>query len=318
MWQEVVRGMDDNQKWDLLATFFNNSTNSETKQFIQESIVMGVMSRELLLRLERDNPDAQERFKELAVGDPKFDFKKFVDDSVRLKDKGMAAIDKAVTASEKQQVQSAVTYFFTFNKFGAETIARVGALTAVINGTMDIMDAITNKGDDSMVEAIAKGLGNAARDKLVWGGAAVAAWGSDVVYPWVKDFAYSPSGKEKTRELSRRADLFLKEQADNHAEIVTLFQYKYEDYCAIASQNEADENPRQEPGKKRGTFDLWPNDIELTPEEAGAAGFESVEAAKAVIIQMFGICAREEEPKLRTFAAITKYLRTKQLLPKET
>jgi len=327
MWEAVVKGMNYEQKSDLVLHFCEKAKPAETQNFIRNCIVVNALSRKEVTQMQKDFPsEFAELFKSGNPGQdgqywgrtPQSNFDSFVTGAVQTKGAFAEVVAETIKGRESQSQKSGVRTFLNFRTEGGEMLFRLGALTALINGTFDIMDAITTRieNNQSIPGAIVSGLKTAAGNKYVWGGVAAAALGSEIVYPWMKDFAYSPSGKEKDIVFARTGQKFLKEQADNHSEVMDYMVKNFEGLRGMAKVNEQN--------KEKGFFDLYPSDLEppsrfaLPADFAGKAGFENDTQAKAAIIQTFAVLSRTEESKgISTQTGLKSYLQRKKLYETE-
>ncbi|MFA6521113.1 MAG: hypothetical protein WCT53_01885 [Candidatus Gracilibacteria bacterium] len=319
MWEAVVKGMNYEQKSDLVLHFCEKAKPKETQNFIQNCIVVNALSRKEVTQMQKDFPsEFAELFKSGNPGQDGGSFDSFVTGAVQTKGAFAEVVAETIKGRESQSQKSGVRTFLNFRTEGGEMLFRLGALTALINGTFDIMDAITTRieNNQSIPGAIVSGLKTAAGNKYVWGGVAAAALGSEIVYPWMKDFAYSPSGKEKDIVFARTGQKFLKEQADNHSEVMDYMVKNFEGLRGMAKVNEQN--------KEKGFFDLYPSDLEppsrfaLPADFAGKAGFENDTQAKAAIIQTFAVLSRTEESKgIATQTGLKGYLQRKKLYDME-
>lgn len=313
LWQEIVRDMNYRQKQDLVLKFLQKSGDTEaecaeqTKWFIGRAIIAGVMTRSELSQMyhEKDKPDTPAHIQDLfkRLGD---DFDEFLKASVAVKAQIEDQVAQAAAYIEEgPPIRNAVEYFFTFNKFGGETIARLGAVTAIVNGILCISDRITGKPDDeSYVTAVMRGIGDAVTDKYVIGGVAAAAVGAEIVYPYMRSLAYSPSGEEEKLIAESREKRFLKEQAANHEELFGYFIDIYPELIERGKENAAKSD--------EGVVDITMEDVKdiakrlNMPIEAGKFGFPNERLAAATIVRMFTACAKTFE--CETQAQMEKFL----------
>ncbi|MEK7523876.1 MAG: hypothetical protein AAB588_02480 [Patescibacteria group bacterium] len=288
MWQEIIRNAPFNVRADIIGEHLDQAGLEETKKFLEECICTDALSRWNLLNLYDDHSG---RFEDFGNRD---EFDAFLRACVAKKMELERRVAEQIEQIEDPSQVNAVTYFFTFDKMIGETLFRIGALAGIANIALNIADGVVHRDmhSESWMTGALKGAGRAAKDSYVIGSIAVALLGSNLVYPWWKRWAYAPSGEEGDKLAQFQAGKFLKEQATNHHEVMDYFADNYERYIKIARLNERNENPNQKPNEKRGGFDLWKEDIKLTPQQAGELGYASVEMAQGAIINMFGACAR--------------------------
>lgn len=296
LWQEIIRGMDWEQRRGLVEAFLTFSSVDETKTFISRCIIAGTMTRHDLQKMY----EKKGIFEKLGP-----DFEQYLQTSVAAKEYVGQQVQQIVESGEMKHEENAALYFLTFNKMGAETIGRAAAISAVLNGVLRIADKISARPHgQSWVTAAGKGLQDAVTDKFVWGGATVAAVMANVIHPYMKDLAYGPSTEENDRLARFQENNFLKEQANNHFELMTYF---VQNYNALHKRAEATV------GEHSGTLDVSLDDVKLVARQTGHPlesmqfGYHSEDLAAAGIIRMFGSCSRLFE--LENATKLKKYLK---------
>lgn len=319
IWQEIVRGLDFEQKRDLLAQYIEREGPEKARNFISKTIIVGAMSRHdvtHMLEEAKAQPESfhGEQFSKLGGG-----MDEFLRICVQGREEMIRDIREEVKQKEKPPIQNAIQHFVTFDKILGETVARLGVLTVLINSIVNISDGIVSRGPkESWMTGALSGIRNTLTDKYVIGGLAAAVIGSDIVYPWIEDFAHAPSSAEQEKIYRFRGEEYLHEQADNHHEIMDYFVENYDAMHDCAESNAIDE--------KRNSFDLWQGDLKehlkLTDGEARSFGYESADHAEAVLIKMFTMCAKvfktargeklDKDDKLAQFLSERKIYETHQ------
>lgn len=315
LWMEIVRTMDCRQKEDLMKHFLEKSPPEDTKKFVRELLISGATDRRELL-------DMYEHGTLSSLG-TKDEFDRMLKDSVGAKDVLETRIKEEVRRIKNPGIANAAEYFFSFHRMAAETIARCGALSAVFTTFLRIMDKI-NETSDKTVGSVAKAIGSGFKEAVkmphVIGGTAVAIWGSDVIYPWVKEWVHSPSDAEREQIGRTREERFLREVAGNRHETLEYFIAHYEGFAKKAEKNAREPEDENEPEKKKskikkqsGVVELYPGDIKMTSEEAGQLGFEKKEMAEAMMHKLFNITYKVLN--LKKPEDLHRYLEQKKLLP---
>lgn len=287
MWTEIVRNMDFGQKSDLAFAFAKNGDPGDAKDFILACVTSGAMSKEDVVKMQADA--AQDNVSPLR-GIVTEDFiAKNLEYALKARGNSEMQLKEQVRRVEQVYVGNAAAYFITFPKLLAGRVSELGALTAVLNTAFDIADRVRRRNEPSRRESLGKALALGTKDaltnKYTIGGVAAAIWGSNVVYPWVKAKFYGPSEEEKNVLLqSAEGKKFIERMAANIGR-EEYFIGHYDDFLRTAKRHQDNPDAKNE-------FALYPADIELTAQEAGALGYESVNAARADLIWMFNAASR--------------------------
>lgn len=288
LWVEIVKRLDLTQKSDLVQTFLERESADAAKKFIGQMIVAGAMTRIEVTEMLKDD-ERGEKFTK-AFGP---DFDDYLKGAAIARTETMDAADEYARQIERPQIQNAAAYFFTFDKAIAETVGRLGALTSVLGGLTNIFTAIKNKKPgEGWGETIGKGFKDALTDPYVVGGAAVAYVGSNIVWPYGKEMINAPGGAEKELLEKHGEAKYVADIARNRHEIMEPLLDRYDDFLVIAKKNLDEGKTDPLTGKKKYSFDVWPDDIKLTDEEAGKMGCRNVDEAKALMIRLFGSCSK--------------------------
>lgn len=276
LWQEIVRSMTFDQKQDLVQELLNRAEPREVKKFVARAIITGAMSQ-----VDFEHMVAQQPQEFAKLGE---NFSDFVKGSVKAGERVREEIKNYVSQIEEPQIQSGISYYLTINNEGAETIGRVGAIAALVNTGLFICDRISRRKETgrSIIGAGVGGFFDAAKDKCVIGGLAAAAWASNVIHPWMEDWAYSASGDEKEKLAIHEAEKFLGEQNDYHSLALDYFVDNYDALLVKARHNE----------RLGGEFELGKGDIKLTPEQIGQFGYDDAADAVGAIHKMFNYCVK--------------------------
>lgn len=288
LWIEIVKRLNFTQKIDLVGTFLEEEGVDAAKKFIGQMIVAGAMNRSEVHEMLGDK-ERGEKFT-TAFGP---DFDDYLKGAAIARGDVMDAADDYAKQIEQPKIQNAAVYFFTFDKMIAETVGRLGAITSILGGLTNIFTAIKNKkpGED-WGETIGKGFKDAMTDPYVIGGAAVAYVGSNVVWPYGKEMINAPGSVEKELLEKHGEAKYVEDIAKNRHEVIDALVPRYDEFLEIAKKNLDDGKPDPKTGKKKYSFDVWPDDFDLKPEEAGKMGCRNVDEAKALLIRLFGSCSK--------------------------
>lgn len=302
LWLEIVRSLSLTEKRNLVGTFLNEGTVQQAEDFVFACVIGGVISREDVL----SHMYGEEEFAR-KLGP---DFPKKLDEAVAMREGAKKSMAAAVDRVEHVYIQNFANHFLTFNNLVMGRVAELGVLTAGVNLILDVQERIgrrkeTNR-NESIPKAIALGIRDTVANGRFWLGIGEALLGSNFVYPWIGSAIRAPSADEKEARGLYQEREFLRAEIQTHPEVEDYFVDHYDDYLTIAARNFHNENPKQKKGEKRGSFDLYPGDIEMTEEQAGKLGYRNAAAAIAAFHRMFKIAAKDL--KLGNSMKLERYL----------
>lgn len=324
LWMEIVRRLGYEEKKTLVLTFLEKKGGQTTKEFIARCMMGGLMTRVEFTHMYKKNKD------KFAVLGPENQFDEFLKAAAVEKERVDAQLQDYAKQIQTPQLRSFVTYLFSFNKLGVETIARCGAITAFVNTALNIIDRWNESKEGEGVGAILLGVTDSLHDPYVLGGTAAAIAGYDYVVPggFVKDWVNAPDAGE-IEHLARNRDYkYLREMRENRHEVTDWFVGHYEGLRSTAEERRGQNarNPRTGEGGdtdkngvwKREEADLYPEDlvgekapeeIRITAAEAKKMGYDTPEQAMIPIIRMFNICTKVfAENKLDTQDKLKNFL----------
>ncbi|GEM_PF-6435259 len=302
LWLEIVRSLTLTDKRSLVATFLNEGTVAETEDFISACIIGGVMTREEVMHMYGEEEFAR-----------KFgpDFSKKIDLAMKGRVDAQKNMGKEVDRVENLYVDNFASHFVTFNNLIMGRVAELGVLTTGLNFILDVADRVRRRKEsgrnEGLGEAIVKGGRDAIKNKWFWFGVGEMAVGTNAVYPWIGSAIRAPSGEEKEATGHAQETEFFRDHMLAHPNMDEYFVDHYGEYLEVANKNLRNENPKQGREERRGSFDLYPGDIEMTDEQAGKLGYASATEALGAIHRMFKIAAKnlnlENSVKLERYLA---------------
>lgn len=311
LWQETVRTLHRNQKKDLIVKLIErDATGREANDFISRCIITGVMTkREVsgIYRAETGVADSPfHKLGELKTLETRLSASVMQQEIIK------TALEKVMKQRmEKPKIENAATYFLTFNRMAAETVARCGALTVLVNSIARIADRVKfRKPKSSVAAAVARGLGDIVTDPYVLGGAAVAAAGANVVWPYFDDMIYRPSASEHEKTRKYRADQIVKTYSDNHTE---MFNAVKKDYPALLKR--IDHNKRQGKGEMLTVKDTK-EILHMTFDTAVVFGYPTIERAAEGAAHLFKVAYKDLV--LQTQDKFDRYVTTNIVMPRKT
>lgn len=308
LWQETVRTLNRDQKKDLIAKLIEkDATGREANDFISRCIITGVMTKREVSEIYRaETQSADSPFHKL--GELKT-LETRLSASVMQQEITKAAIEKVMKKRmAKPKIENAATYFLTFNKMAAETVARCGALTVLVNSITRIADRVKSRpAKTSRITAAVKGLGDIVTDPYVLGGAVVAAAGANVVWPYFDDMIYRPSAAEHEKTKKYRAEQIVKTYSDNHTE---MFDKVKENYGAFLKR--VDYNKRHGKGDALTKEDAK-EILHMTFDKAVVFGYPTIERAAEGAAHLFKVASMDLD--LKTQDKFDRYLTTNMQMP---
>ncbi|MBI4994608.1 hypothetical protein HZC21_03120 [Candidatus Peregrinibacteria bacterium] len=324
LWMEIVKKLNYGQKKALVLTFLEKKGGQTTKEFIARCMIGGLITRVEFTHMYKENKD---KFAVLGTED-KFD--EFLKAAAVEKERTDAELKDYAKQIETPQIRSAIVYFSSFNKLVVETFARCGAITAVLNTALSIVDRWNERKEgESRVGAVLLGCVDALHDPYVVGGTAAAIAGYDYIYPFVRNFINSPDAGE-IEHLARNRDYkYLREMRENRHEVTDWFSDHYEDLRFTAKERVGTQarNPRTGKNEERKGEDLYPEDLigkkapeelRITAAEAKKMGYDTPEQAMIPIIRMFNICTKVfAENKLDTQDKLEEFWVKSEVYEKE-
>jgi hypothetical protein len=276
LWLEIVRGLTTEQKKDLVGVFLPpNGTLLEAQDFIAASVMANVMTLEEVEHFTRD-------YRQLGDND----FKKKLDAALAERNESMQEMAEAVDQIEHMRGQNFANEYLTFNNIVLGRVADLGMMTVAVNCILTVGDRIAKRSEPNRKEGLAKafalGVGDTLKNKWFWAGMGVAAVGTNLVYPWYKDVALAKSEEEKTNGKKYSAWKYLKQEVGDNHERGDYLVENYNNWMRIAERHNSE---------GEGLV-IYPDDlIEITPEEAGRLGCESVKKAQEEMAKLFVVCA---------------------------
>lgn len=325
LWMEIVKKLDYGQKKALVSTFLEKKGAQTTKEFIARCMMGGLMTRVEFTHMYDHSKD------KFAVLGPKEQFDEFLKAAAVEKERTDAQLKDYAKQIETPQLRSFVTDLFSFNKLGVETFARVGAITAVLNTALNIVDRWNESKEGEGVGAILLGVTDSLHDPYVLGGTAAAVVGYDYVIPggFLRSWINSPDAGE-IEHLARNRDYkYLREMRENRHEVTDWFADHFEGLRFTANENIGKQarNPRTGVNEERKGADLYPEDLvgdkappelRITAEMAKHMGYDSPEQAMIPIIRMFNVCTKVfAEDKIDTQDKLEDFLVKSEVYDKE-
>lgn len=323
LWMEIVRRLGYEEKKTLVLTFLEKKGAQTTKEFIARCMMGGLMTRVEFMHMYKENKD------KFAVLGPENQFDEFLKAAAVEKEKTDAQLKDYAKQIQTPQLRSFVTDLFQFNKLGIETVARCGAITAVLNTALNIVDRWNEKKTgESGVAAILLGVTDSLHDPYVLGGTAAAIAGYDYVIPggFVRDWVNAPDKGEIERLARNRDYRYLQGTRENRHEVMDWFVDHYEDlkFTAKDRLGQNVRNPRTGKDSVREGEDLYPEDlvgekapeeIRITAAEAKKMGYDTPEQAMVPMIRMFNICTRVfSERKIDTQNKLEDFLKMEAMI----
>jgi len=292
LWAEIIRGMNLDQRKDLILQFIKSGNEKEAKEILVQFVDAGLMKKGeameifIMCEVSFDNAVADD-----AINVPngaKKQFEEIVEFASMRAVARQAGDSEHATALDQASVGSAVSHYFTFNNFILSRIAELGALTAIVNLIAEVADGVVSspKGTSVVVGGI-KGGANAIKNPFVLGGAAVAAAGTLAVVGLPNS---TPDSAEKALVAENKAYEWIdnelgvpQDQSGAHYE---LGAYMLKNYDMLYSSAKA----QQGAFPKRG-FLPYVDAIKITTKQAKDMGYgetpEGVEKAKGKIVAFF-------------------------------
>jgi len=295
LWAEIVNAMDFDQKEYLFRTMAETKGIDTAKDMVNACILAGVMKK-----------GEVERFDHEAI-DPTFLTSLDETERYRLHQKDI--IGKQVDRMKQPYLDSAILHFTSFNKLLASRLIDIGALGMLMNGILEFSDALKNpEHNESLLHTLGRGAENTLKNRNFWIGTAALVGGTEAIFPWIHNVISKPSESEQeyvTKNLEERRAL---ETLRGNEALSSYFLNHYDDYIKIARKNEDNNNPNQG-AEDRGTFELYPNDVEIDAETAVALGFRKREVAVATIHRLFNVSTKVA--KLKNAAELGLYMERK-------
>lgn len=291
LWLEIVRAMDIHQKTNLVEAFLQEGIgdNQSTIDFFNACIIGGAMTKEDVSHMIEDRERYPATFGKL----PK-DFLNELNQAVAERHKAEQQMQPAIDRVENVYIDNAAKQYITFNKLVMGRVAELGVLTSTLNVVLSIAERIKKRSEskESLAKAFVKGMGDAVKNPWTWFGLGEIAVGMNYVLDGnLRRLLLKPGAAEREVTEKHAEKKYLRENMENHPELREYFFDHYEEYFELARRNERNED--LPPGiPKRGTFDLYPGDVQFTPEQAGKLGFATAAEGATVIHRMFDICAK--------------------------
>ena len=322
------------EKGSSCSDIFRKKGRANHNGFIARCMMGGLVTRVEFTHMYKEN---KEKFAALGTIEQSDEFLKA---AAVEKERVDAQLQNYAKQIETPQLRSFVTDLFSFNKLGVETIARCGAITAILNTALNIVDRWNESKEGEGVGAILLGVTDSLHDPYVLGGTAAAIAGYDYVIPggFVRDWVNAPD-KGEIEHLARNRDYrYLREMRENRHEVTDWFVDHYAALRSTAQERVGQNwrNPRTgEGGDKdkekrdwiRKEEDLYPEDligekapeeIRITAAEAKQMGYDTPEQAMIPIIRMFNICTKVfAEDKLDTQDKLEDFLVKSEVYDKE-
>lgn len=292
LWLELVRRLDAVQRRDLVKLFIKSGPLKEAEDFISACCMAGVMTTMEVQDMHFENLTKDEKFWR--------DLQQTVDEKKVIQDQMKQAVDRV----ENFYTDNFVNQYVTFDNIVMGRVAEIGVLTAGLNAILDIADRWRRRGErgEKGAEALMRGVGDALKNRNFWIGVGEIAVSTDYVYPWIRSAISAPSREAKETLVHHEEKKFLQDAVLNHPGLGGYFLNHYEGYLSLARQHELGEDL---PKDMKASFDLLPDDVELTEQEAGQFGYRNKNEARAAMLRMFGICGKtlkkENLEQLREF-----------------